>query len=166
MIEWVNAVSGVASLITLGGVATLIGLILHLSKEWKDARDAEYKARHARFESELAEKNFVIKQLQANTYSAGAEASTTLKQIIDGRDATLKILKEELDKTQLAEQKKAELLERMKSQISSEQRVLNAVVDIGSGHRRLSRTRQGSFGRYAIQGPFLGLSKLCGMRLF
>ena len=51
----------------------------------------------------------MIKQLQANTYSAAAETSTTLKQLIDNRDATLKILKGELDKTQLAEQEKAEL---------------------------------------------------------
>ena len=57
MIEWVNEVSGLASLITLGGVAALIGLILHLSKEWKDAREAEYKVRHARFEGDLAEKD-------------------------------------------------------------------------------------------------------------
>jgi len=63
MTEWLNAV---ASLVTLGGVATLIGLMVHFSKEWKDVVERSHK-------SELAEKDRKLKELEADTYPAAAE---------------------------------------------------------------------------------------------
>ena len=51
MIEWLNAA---ASLVTPGGVATLIGMVVLFSKEWKAALEAKHQ-------SELAEKDRMIK---------------------------------------------------------------------------------------------------------
>ena len=122
MIEWLHAVT---SLVTLGGVAALIGLILHSSKEWKEARDA-------RHQSELAEKDRLIKQLQADAYPAAAEASATMMKLVDLKDAALKDLKEVLQETQLSDKEKATLLERMESKLNSETHVLEAILNIGS----------------------------------
>ena len=124
MIEWLNAV---APLVTLGGVATLIGLIVHFSKEWKDALKAEYGARYAQHKSELAEKDRLIEQLRASTYAGAGKVATDVKSLIDFKDALHDKLKEELDRTQLEEREKGQLLERMNLRFSSEQRVVKAV---------------------------------------
>ena len=117
MIEWLNAV---APLVTLGGVAALFGLILRFSKEWKDARDAQHQ-------SELAEKDRLIKQLQADAYPVAADRLATMKSLVDMGDFATKKLKEELDSTQLEERQKAALLERMELQLKSEKRFLEAI---------------------------------------
>jgi len=129
MIEWVNAFASVA---TLTASATLIGVMVHLSNQWKAALKAQAEARDAKHESELAEKDQTIKQLQAGTYDAAHESETKLRSLVEFRDSDLKKLREELDKTQLEEKEKAQLLERMELQFKSEQHVLEAALDIGS----------------------------------
>jgi len=52
--------------------------------------------------------------------------------MITFRDDDLKFLEDKLDKMQLQEQQKAELLESMRLRFGSEQRVLTAILDIGS----------------------------------
>ena len=134
MIEWLNAV---APLVTLGGVAALFGLILRFSKEWKDARDAQHQ-------SELAEKDRLIKQLQADAYPVAADRLATMKSLVDMGDFATKKLKEELDSTQLEERQKAALLERMEFQFKSEKRFLEAILNIGSENpsTKLSAARE------------------------
>jgi hypothetical protein len=122
MIEWLKAA---APLVTLGGFATLIGVMIHFFKEWKAALEAKHQ-------SELAEKDRMIKELRADAYPAAAESSTIMKTLIESRDANLKLLNEELDKTQLQDREKANLLQHMKLRFGSEQRVLKAALDIGS----------------------------------
>ena len=119
MIQWLNAV---ASLVTLGGVATLIGLMVHFSKEWKDVRELKHGL-------ELAAKDLMIKQVETTTY---AKAASESKAVIDFKERLRTELENQLNTTKLEEQEKADLLQRMELTFSSEQRVLTAVLDIGS----------------------------------
>src|SRR3954471_9888056 len=126
-IERLNAI---ASLITLANVVALSGLIFKLTREWKEAREAQYKSEltgkdrmieqaEARHKSEIAEKEWVIKQaevqhknelaekdrtidqLREKTYEDAGQEETLLRNMISYRNDDLKKLRVELNKTRL-----------------------------------------------------------------
>jgi hypothetical protein len=126
---WLKVVADIASLLTL---PVVIGLLFGFTKEWKEGREAAYKALEENYRNQLSAKDLIIRDLEGKTFTSKATHEKTLTDLIQMREQTIETLKKDLVDTNLSVQEKSARIDSINQHLKNRERAILAVSKLNS----------------------------------